>query len=201
MTPFKLTIDSKMKKILFPCLCLLLLFGAVSCKDQESYSDLLKDEEKATNAYLATQRVEMAIPEDEKFETGKDAPFYRMDDDGYVYMQVINAGDPDSRPEINDVVYFRFTRWNLKTWYASGVMSSEGNSSNMNNGLGATQFVYGNTSLSQSALYGSGIQIPMKYLGYDSEVNLVLRSYYGFSTDASACIPYLINIRYFKAEY
>ncbi len=171
------------------------------CKDHELYPDLLKEEEKAANAYLADQRVVMSVPKDSVFITGKDAPYYRMDDDGYLYMQVVNAGDMNDRPKTNDQVYFRFTRWNLKNWYSAGVWSSESNANNLNNGLGATSFVFGNTSLSNSALYGSGIQTPLYYLGYNSEVNLVLRSYYGFSTDASACIPYLINLRYFKAEY
>lgn len=172
-----------------------------SCKDQESYSDLLKDEEKATNAYLANQRVEMEIPADSVFVTGSDAPYYRMDEDGYLYMQVVSAGDKKDKPKNGDQVYFRFTRWNLKNWYSAGIWASEGNADNLNNGLGATSFVFGNTSSSNSVLYGSGIQTPLYYLGYNSEVNLVLRSYYGFQTDGSACIPYLINLRYFKAEY
>lgn len=190
-----------MNKIVPVLLIFLATLSLVACKDQTSYSDLLKDEEKSVNAYLANQRVENTIPADSVFEMGKDAPFYRMDDDGYIYMQVISAGDSSDRPKLNDQVFFRFTRWNLNIWHSTGDWSGEGNSDNLNNGLGATSFVFGNTSLSNSALYGSGIQTPLYYLGYNSEVNLILRSYYGFSTDASACIPYKINLRYFKAEY
>ena len=190
-----------MNKIVPSLLVGLAAVAVSSCNDSESYSDLLKEEEKAANAYLANQRVEMSVPADSVFITGNDAPFYRMDEDGYLYMQVVNAGNKEDRPEINDQVYFRFTRWNLNNWYSADVWQSEGNSDNMNNGLGATSFVFGNTSLANSALFGSGIQVPLYYLGYDSEVNLVLRSYYGFSTDASACVPYLVNVKYFKAEY
>ncbi len=190
-----------MKKLLIYTLFAVMAFSMLSCKDQESYSDLLKEEEHATNAFLADQLVEMSVPADSVFITGPDAPYYRMDEDGYIYMQVVNPGDPDDRPKMNDQVYFRFTRWNLKNWYEAGVWAAEGNSNNMNNGLGATSFVFGSTASSNSALYGSGIQTPLYYLGYNSEVNLVLRSYYGFSTDGSACIPYKINLRYFKAEY
>ncbi len=190
-----------MKNIHISILAALAFLSMASCKDDTSYSDLLKEEEKSVNAYLANQRVETSIPPDSVFITGSDAPFYRMDDDGYLYMQVVNAGDRNDRPQLNDQVYFRFTRYNLNNWHASGAWIAEGNSDNLNNGLGATSFVFGNTSLANSALYGSGIQTPLYYLGYNSEVNLVLRSYYGFSTDASACIPYMINLRYFKAEY
>ena len=55
--------------------------------------------------------------------------------------------------------------------------------------------------LSSYLEYGTGIQMPLKFLGYGSEVNLVLKSYYGFQEDQTSCIPYLINIRYFKPEY
>lgn len=41
----------------------------------------------------------------------------------------------------------------------------------------------------------------LKYFGYNAEVNLVLRSYYGFTTDQSECLAYIYNIRYFKPEY
>ena len=41
----------------------------------------------------------------------------------------------------------------------------------------------------------------MRYLGYNSEVNLVLRSYIGFTNDQAQCLPYAMNVRYFKPEY
>ena len=180
--------------------------GVASCSKTESYSELLREEEKAVNWYLASQKVSIELPEDSiSFETGTDAPFYRLDENGYVYMQVINKGDVDpvtNRPadpvKSGDVVYFRYMRKSIQDLY-NGVESDwSGHSDNLTQ---PTSFVYKNTYLSSTTQFGTGIQMPLKFLGYGSEVNLVLKSYYGFSIDQTYCIPYIMNIRYFKPEY
>lgn len=171
-----------------------------SCDKTESYSELLKEEEKACNWFLAQQIVCNEIPEDGEFEIGENAPFYKMDKDGYIYMQVINKGD-NQKAKNGDIVYFRFNRSNLKNMYNSLNPYPEGNSEDLNNEIGNTSFVYGNNRLPSTTQWGSGIQVPLKYIGYNSEVNLVLRSYYGFSVDQSSCLPYIVNIRYFKPVY
>lgn len=180
-----------------------LLMLTLSCSKSESYSELLREEEKAVNWYLAEHNVCNQLPEDPKdmitSETaGENAPFYRLDEDGYVYMQVVSANF-DEMVEPGEVVYFRFNRQNLKYLYEGIDASIDGNSDYLSNG--ATKFVYKNTYLSSSTSWGTGIQMPMRYLGYNSEVNLVLRSYYGFTDEQSLCIPYIINLRYFKPEY
>lgn len=189
----------KYKKIIFGIVAVASMVLGTSCSKSESYSNLLKQEERATNWYLSNQKVCNEIPADSIFITGKDAPFYKLDEDGYVYMQVVNPGSEKNRPKRGDLVYFRFNRTNLKSLYQTGVESSDGNSSNME--MATSQFVYQDFSIQTSAQFGRGIQDALSYLGYGSEVNLVLRSYYGFSSDMSQCIPYLINIRYFKSEF
>lgn len=174
-----------------------------SCSKTQSYSELLRDEEKAVNWYLAEQNVLLDLPEDSKdfitCETmGENAPFYKLDNDGYVYMQVVSA-DLSEMVEEGDLVYFRFMRENLKYLYENIEATPEGNSDYLSNG--PASFVYKNTYLSSSTYWGTGIQMPLKYVGYNSEVNLVLRSYYGFTDEQSLCIPYIINLRYFKPEY
>ena len=77
-----------MKKLGF--LAIVMAIMLASCKDTESYSDRLNVERNATNAYLKTQRVVNEVPADSVFEIGKDAPFYRIDPEGNVYMQVLN---------------------------------------------------------------------------------------------------------------
>lgn len=172
-----------------------------SCKDTESYSDLLRDEERAVNWYLAQHRVETEVPADSVFVTGKDAPFYRMDEDGFVYMQVVSEGDRDDRPTDGDRVYFRFMRQNLKYLYEGIDAEPEGNMDNFNVVLGATSFIMGNKVYPSTTQYGTGIQLPMKYLGYFSEVNLVVKSYAGFLENQKDCTPFAINIKYYKPEY
>lgn len=122
------------------------------CEDSKSYADLLNDETKCINFFLADQRVEGVVPGDSVFVTryelaekileekhisvtnpeydkkfsevldsminnpSIDAPFYRMDEDGDVYMRVVKTGDMDDRPEFNDLVYLRLTRYNLQEY-------------------------------------------------------------------------------------
>lgn len=171
-----------------------------SCEDSKSYSELLTDEEHAVNWYLAQNTVALDIPADGKFITGKDAPFYKMDEDGYVYMRVIEKGSDTDKPVIGDRVYFRFMRMDLKTYQASGVESWDGNAIDFDQS-NSTSLIYGNTVLTSTTQYGEGIQVPLKYLGYNSEVCLIVKSPQGFTTDASQCIPYIYKMRYFKAEY
>lgn len=180
-------------------------FAAIlaSCNKGQSYSELLREEEHAVNAFLATQRVENNIPSDSiSFETGENAPFYRLDEEGYLYMQVIRIGEPLERPEAGDPVYFRYSRENLKYSYLGYDNYTVGNQNSLVNDKNVSSFfVYKNRYLESSTTWGEGIQWPMKFFGYDSEVNLVLSSYYGFADDMTYCNPYLINIKYFKPEY
>ena len=172
---------------------------AVSCKDSKSYADLLKEEEHAVNWFMANQNICVNIPADSVFLEGNDAPYYKMDEDGYVYMQVVTKGNMNSRPQKGDVVYFRFKGKNIKEMYAGNDPSWSGNSSDIT--LVSTSLIYGNTTLSSTTAWGEGIQVPLGYLGYDSEVNLVIKSPMGFTSDMSQCVPYIYNIKYFKAEY
>ncbi len=187
---------------------ILLTFAAiaatlVSCNKGQSYSELLREEEHAVNSFLATQRVENTIPEDSiSFQTGPDAPFYKLDEEGYLYMQVVRIGEPLEKPEAGDPVYFRYSRENLKYRYLGYDQYTSGNQNTLVNDKNfSSYFVYKNRYLESTTKWGEGIQWPMKFFGYDSEVNLVLSSYYGFSDDMTYCNPYLINIKYFKPEY
>lgn len=179
------------------------LFGAASCSDSESYSDLLRKEEKAVNWYLAGKNISLELPEDPKQmktveSMGEDAPYYKLDPDGYIYMQVVKANFNDMVEE-GDLVYFRFNRQNISYLYEGVDAPISGNGDFLSNG--PTSFIYKNNYLSSSTTWGEGIQMPLKYMGYNSEVNLVLRSYYGFVDEQSSCVPYAINLKYFKAEY
>lgn len=171
-----------------------------SCEKGKSYSELLKEEEHAVNWYLAQNDVVMHAPEDSVFITGEKAPFYRMDMDGNVYMRVVTEGNRDNRPKEGDRVYFSFVRKDIKAMYAGDEVQWIGNSENLGS-AGGTSFVFGNTYLPSSTQYGTGIQLPMKWIGLYSEVEIVIKSIEGFTTDMSTCVPYVYKVRYFPAEY
>jgi hypothetical protein len=169
-----------------------------SCDDTESYADLLKDENKAVNNFLSDQKVISEIPSDSIFEYGVDAPYYKMDDDGNIYMQVIKPGTKDNMAKKDQLIYFRFTRYDLFA-YSNGVLPEGwGNANDFD--YKNTEFRFGNYSLPSSSQWGTAIQLPLYYLGIDCEVNLVIKSQYGYTDEISNVIPFLYNVRYFKSQ-
>lgn len=177
------------------------IVGFVSCEKGESYADLLKKEEKAVNWYLSGESVEIEIPADSIFIEGEDAPFYKMDEDGSVYMRVIDAGDQNDKPQEGDRVYFRYSRMNLRNFYEAGVEQWIGNSSDLNSSMGSTSLIFGNFKLPSSYQYGTGLQLPLNYLGYNSRVRLILKAQSGFLSEQSQCLPFVVDVRYFKGNY
>lgn len=170
-----------------------------SCSDSASYADLLNDERHATNAYLAGCRVVNEIPSDTIFETGKDAPYYKIDPEGNVYMQVIKASDRKAdKAQKSEKIYFRYMRYNLNYWHEYGEMVGQGNEGDMN--AAPSYFLYGNYTLNVSSQWGYGIQLPLTFVGVNSEVNLIIKSQYGWMSEMAAVIPYLYHVRYFRTQ-
>ena len=183
----------------------LLILGAAilsvvtySCNDGKTYAELLEDENKNVNAYLANQRVIIEIPEDTVFEVGENAPYYLIDPDGNVYMQVLKVGE-GKKAKYNDMVYFRYMRYDLSNYARTDTLpSGSGNADDME--YESTWFRFDNYSLQASSQYGYGLQLPLKFLPVeDSEVNVIIKSQYGLSSEISYVIPFLYNVRYFKS--
>lgn len=188
-------------KKLFGLICVAsIAVATTSCKDEVSYSDRLNSERHATNAFLANNRIVNEIPADTVFETGVNAPYYKIDPEGNVYMQVLNAGDrKNDKAKTGQTIYFRFTRYNLEEWYSQGVLSVyESNESDMS--LASASFKYKDFTLSSSSKWGYGIQLPLELLGTECEVNLVIKSQYGFSTEIAYVLPFLFHVRYFHSR-
>lgn len=186
------------KSLTVACLTVAAAVFMTACDDKKSYAELLTSETHAVNYFLSDHRVINSVPADTVFETGPDAPYYRLDEDGNLYMQVLNAGDrKNNRVEDDELIYFRFTRYNLDYFMKYGEMSGTGKSLDM--WSSPTSFRFGNVSLTSSTQYGSGVQMPLYYLGLDCEVNIVIKSQYGFTSEIANVIPYMYNIRYFKS--
>jgi len=183
----------------YMCLGLLALVMLASCNEDQSYADRLNEERNAVNAFLANHRVVMSVPEDSVFEVGEDAPFYRVDADGNVYMQVLNAGNrATDRAKHGEPIYFRYSRYNLSTWYASGSWTVySGNETSMD--ALPCSFNYGDYSLPSTSQWGYGIQYPLNYLGAECEVNLIIKSQYGFTGEISYVMPFYYHIRYYHS--
>lgn len=178
--------------LLIPAILLLM-----ACNDSKSYNELLDEEDKAVNSFLANQRVELEIPADTIFETGEDAPYYRLDEEGNVYMQVINPGDREkNKAEIGENIYFRYSRIDLKE-YETG---ADGNLGGNATSLTSSNFYFGDYSYSVSYSWGTGLQMPLYYLGIDCEVNLLIKSQYGNTDEISMVIPFVYHVKYYRPK-
>lgn len=181
------------------------LFLLSSCNDGKSYADLLKEEDRAVKAFLANKIVINEIPADSVFITLQDVPdndtlavpYYKLDSDGNVYMQVLEAGDLDNRFEKGDDVNLRFLRYDLKALVNGENPTPMGNA---NSPIDYVTIRFGETTLSSTTQYGTGIQYPMYFLGNECHVNLLIRAKAGFTSETSTVMPYLYNIRYFKTK-
>lgn len=188
------------KKTLFILCIMAAAMGLASCEKNRSYAELLNDERHACNAFLCNFRLE-EVPADSVFEVGSNAPYYKLDPDGNVYMQVLKAGDTkNNKARKSQTIYFRYTRYNLSTWYTEDRTwsPSGGNADDMS--TATTSFQFDDYTRQSSSEWGTGIQMPLKYLGIDCEVNLVIKSQYGRSDEISYVTPFMYHVRYFPSK-
>ncbi|MCM1452336.1 MAG: DUF4827 domain-containing protein [Clostridium sp.] len=184
---------------------LLIALGAViaaalaSCDDTRSYAELLSDENKAVNNFLVDHKVVGYEKRDStfKFEYGPDAPYYQLDEDAQLFMQVVDPGTEGNRAKYDQLIYMRFTRFNIAGYTDGEFPDGSGNSSDLTQG--SASFRFGNFSNQSSTQWGEGIQTPLIYLPIDCEVNLIIKSQKGRYDEISVVIPYLYNLRYFKS--
>lgn len=190
----------KIRRI-FTILCSVLALSLLctvmtSCDEQKSYAELLDEENAAVDKFLKTQKVVKKIPADSVFEVGADAPYYQLDEDGYVYMQVLMNGD-EGKVKYNELIFFRYSRINLLTWAAGGDQLPTGNDNELSS---AYSFNFNNTELNSSSQYGTGVQLPLNYLEMPCKVNLVVKSKAGSMNDLTSVTPYLYTIRYYRSN-
>lgn len=167
-----------------------------SCDEQKSYAELLDEENAAVDKFLKTQTVVNKIPADSIFEVGEDAPYYKLDEDGYVYMQVLMNGD-EGKAKYNELIFFRYSRINLLTWSEGGTQLPDGNDNDLSK---AYSFNFQNTNLDSSNQYGTGIQLPLNYLEMPCKVNLLIKSKAGSMNDLTSVTPYLYTVRYYRSN-
>lgn len=168
-----------------------------ACDDSKSYAELLTEENHSVNNFLADQRVNNTIPTDSTFafEVGVNAPYYRLDEDGNMYMQVVKRGTPGNYAKQDQVIYFRYTRYNLHQYVDGELPEGFGNEQNME--YMNTWFRFSNYTLQSSYQWGAGIQMPLKFLPIDSEVNIIIKSQYGFYEETAYVVPFLFKVRYY----
>lgn len=187
---------NRINKILGAFALTITAIGTISCSDTKSYAELLTEENQAINGYLLNQKVELSLPANNSFVTGPDAPFYRLDEEGSVYMKVV-SGNFDSMAEADEQVYFRFERRSLLDYNPNTNTFSVEPWGNLNDlSLGSSSFRFGNYTLSSSSQWGSGLQLPLNYIGLGSEVYLIIKSQFGLSSEIANVTPFLYHVVY-----
>lgn len=170
--------------------------GSITITQNPSTSeDLRNRENRAINKYISQFRVIDTVPDIKDIQTGSDAPYYKLDVDGKVYMQVLQKGN-GSVPEYGDKIYFRFDRYNLIYFLENGYLGDPfGNISDISSS--ATSFILND----EDSQWGSAIQMPLLLgLPLGSEVNLVVASDLGFTNEIANITPFLYKVMYLRNE-
>lgn len=170
------------------------LFGA--CDDGKSYAEMLNEQDMYVNNFLADNTVVLGIPADTVFEYGPDAPYYRLNDEGTLYMQVLEPGTKGNMVVPNEQIYFRYTRWYLSAYSNGSLGTGEGN----NLALNPCWFRYGNFQIESSYTWGTGIQTPLSLLPIDCKVNLVVKSEVGPTSEQAEVMPFLWQLTYERRQ-
>lgn len=161
--------------------------------------DLKKTEQRAMKKYLSKFYVVDELPTIDNIQVGSVAPFYKLNSEGTVYMQVIKMGSAPAATN-GEKIYFRFMRYNLLSYLENGVLpQGQGNANDLTE---PTTFFEVGSDKPSTTQWGTAIQMPILLgLPIDSEVNLVVASEAGLTSEISGVVPFLYNIRYFKSTY
>lgn len=159
--------------------------------------DLKKTEQRAMKKYLSKFDVVDELPTFDNIQVGSVAPFYKLNPEGTVYMQVVKMGTA-SAATYGEKIYFRFMRYNLLSYLENGVLPQ--GQGNANDPTESTTFFEVGSEMPSTTQWGTAIQMPILLgLPIDSEVNLVVASEAGLTSEISGVVPFLYNIQYFKS--
>lgn len=161
--------------------------------------DLKKTEQRAMKKYLSKFDVMDELPTINNIQVGSVAPFYKLNPEGTVYMQVVKMGSAPAATK-GEKIYFRFMRYNLLSYLENGVLPpGQGNANDLTE---STTFFEVGSEKPSTTQWGTAIQMPILLgLPIDSEVNLVVASEAGPTSEISGIIPFLYNIRYYQSAY
>lgn len=192
----------KVKKLIKSAITLIVAMASMvavsSCEDGKSYAELLNDENKTVNRFLVDQKVIDSVPADSVFEVGEDAPYYCLDSENSIYMQVLDLGN-GAKAEEGQTIYFRYRRYPLDAYDGKFYDGSwVGNAGNITST--PTFFKFDDFTDEETYQWGTGIQQPLHFLNIGCHVRIVIKSQYGNTADLSSVVPYLYDIRYFKSQ-
>lgn len=153
--------------------------------------DYYDREELAIKSFLSQYQTVVHLPDINTISVGENAPFYKIDDDASVYMQVIRLGSGTSA-STGDKIPFRFERTSLLNLYEGKETTPSGN---MNDPVYSDTYFY----LGDYSTWGSAIQLPLELgLPLGSEINLIVPSLCGLVSEQPNIEPYLYRLVYYN---
>lgn len=177
-------------------LAALLIFG-VSCNKRKTYADLLKDETKAIDKFIAKNRLVILdeFPQNGNFQSNE---FYRDPATG-VYYNIIDVGDTVNIGKIKEgeEVYVRFS--GLK-YFSKNDTIEYSNLDPIRSPFPET-FVYrGPVTMINKSLYSAttpGWAVPLGFVGHTGKVKMIIPFNMGSSSDQAGYTPtYYESIQY-----
>lgn len=166
-----------MKKAIYICFMLLAFIG---CK-KNSYSDLLKAEEKLIKNYISRNNITVVTTEPDEW---KENVYWQIPDAGVdnFYFHLVNAGDTSSAPvDSYSTVFIRFKRYGLNeypdTLYNWTTLDSA-------EPINTTEYTC------------SGWQIAINYMKYNgAQCKIICPSKLGFSEEKKSVTPYGYHLK------
>ena len=165
-------------------LILLVVLTCSACKNNNVYSDLLKEERKLIESYI--QRQGITVVTEEPTEWGEKV-YWQVPDADNFYFHLVARGDTTlGEVEANDNISLRFKRYTLTvpadTIYNWGILDNPN----------PVTFKY----MMTSDLSCTGWQLAIKYMKYPyAECKIICPSKLGFSEENSAVIPYGYDLK------
>lgn len=175
-------------------------FFFASCDDSKTYAEKLNDEKKAIKKFIAFDNISPIVVDEEELEAYTDqasfdeasnkhfklGQWYKFQDGSYneLYMRINDFGDTSDMFENRDAIVIRYSKtYNLLNF-------EDWDSSSINNLAPNAYWLIPYWSVNYSGDYGVGVALPIRFLGKNANVSLIVPSKLGTSDDISNVVPY-----------
>lgn len=162
-----------------------ILFLTTSCKDQKSYADYLRDEERAIERFLLQNNLSVIerFPSDGVFESDE---FYKDPETG-VYYNIVEYGDTTENLFMGEEIYVRFS--GLK-YFMVDDSTTYNNKDTSNSPWPQTIIFRGPANSSTNSFYDTpGWVVPLTRIGHNGKVRLIVTFNMGSASDRQQYQP------------
>ena len=171
-----------MRKVYIPLLAIItILISVVSCKDQKTYADYLKDEERAIDQFIVKNNLNILTKFPASGNFGE-KDFYK-DPETEVYYNIVEYGDTTKSIFLGENVYVRFM--GLKYFMVDDSTTYNNLNSNNNPFPQEIKFIGPVNSNTRSYYSVPGWAVPLTRVGHNGVVRMIIPFNMGSSTDRS----------------